>query len=132
MNVAILLVTHDNIASNMLRIATSIVNASASNIASIEIPMDASIEEMESEIYKQIDNLDINDGIIIITDMYGGTPCNIVIKTINTEDTQLISGLNLPMLIKLLNYRELPLDELSKKIVSGGKECIAIHGINKK
>ncbi|MCK5497972.1 MAG: PTS sugar transporter subunit IIA [Gammaproteobacteria bacterium] len=127
MSVALLLITHKKIASSLVEVASSIVNDAPENFACIEVPMDAPVDAVETRIDDQLNKLDRNDGLMILTDMYGGTPSNIANKYLQQEDTYLISGLNLPMLVKIMNYRNLPLAELSEKVLSGGKQGIELH-----
>ena len=127
MSVALLLITHKKIASSLVEVASSIVNDAPENFACIEVPMDTPTDTMETKISNQLNQLDRNEGMLILTDMYGGTPSNIANKFLQQKDTHLISGLNLPMLVKIMNYRNLPLAELSEKVLSGGKQCIELH-----
>ena len=127
MSVALLLITHKKIASSLVEVASSIVNDALENFSCIEVPMDTPTDTMETKISDQLNQLDRNEGMLILTDMYGGTPSNIANKFLQQKDTHLISGLNLPMLVKILNYRNLPLAELSEKILSGGKQGIELH-----
>jgi len=119
MSVAVLLITHNKIATSMMDIATSILNDTPANYACVEIPMDAPVKTMVSKIEDNINQLDTSNGILLVTDMYGGTPSNIAKKFATDKNTRMISGLNLPMLVKIMNYRDLPLAELTKKIVTG-------------
>lgn len=132
MSVALLLVTHKKIASSLIEVASSIVNDTPDNFACVEVPMDASPESMESVISDKLNQLDQTDGTLILTDMYGSTPSNIARKFAQRKNTRLVSGLNLPMLVKIMNYRDLPLAELSEKTLSGGKQSISLYeeGIN--
>ena len=127
MSVALLLITHNKIASSLIEVASSVVNNVPENISYVEVPMDTPIGTIEATIKDKLDKLDKNDGTLILTDMYGGTPCNVAVKFSNQNNTRLISGLNLPMLIRIMNYRNLPLDELSEKTLSGGKQSISIY-----
>lgn len=127
MSVALLLVTHKKIATSLIEVASSIVNDTPENFACVEIPMDIPTEAMETVINDNLDQLDQTEGTLILTDMYGGTPSNIAKKFAQQKNTRLISGLNLPMLVKIMNYRNLPLTELSKKTLSGGKQSISLH-----
>lgn len=111
----------------MMEIASSIVNDNPSNYACMEIPMDAPVDNMVSSIEHKISQLDTSDGILILTDMYGGTPSNIAERFSGNSNTHMISGLNLPMLVRIMNYRELPLDELTEKTVSGGQQSIKLR-----
>ena len=89
--------------------------------------MDSPTETIESEINKRLDRLDRSDGTLILTDLYGGTPSNIASKFAQFNDTRFVSGLNLPMLVKIMNYRNLPLNELTEKILGGGEQSILLH-----
>jgi len=63
--------------------------------------------------------------VLVLTDLYGSTPSNIAQKLIAQRNVHVVSGLNLSMLIRILNYPQLPLLELSEKAVSGGKDGIS-------
>jgi PTS system ascorbate-specific IIA component len=86
------------------------------------------VKDNPDAIRKQLDGeligLDQGNGILILTDMFGSTPSNIACAVSDREDIRIVSGLNLPMLIRVLNYPTLSLDELENKAVSGGQEGI--------
>ena len=124
MNVALFIITHEGIANNLLRTALSIINDQPENINCFEIPMDAPVEEIKHDIQNTIEQLDKNKEILFLTDIYGGTPSNIASSFINGQRIRLISGLNLAMIIKAINYRDLPLSELVEKIIEGGRQSI--------
>lgn len=115
----------------MVEVTSSIINHEPDNLACVEIPMDTSVENMEKMIINELDKLNKRDGVLILTDMYGSTPSNIANKFARKESIMLVSGLNLPMLIKIMNYRTLSLDELTEKAIDGGQDGIAKyeHGI---
>ena len=124
MSVALLLVTHRNIGNDMLMITSSILNDELNNTACVEIPMDADIDSMKHKIADALTELSTDEGVLILTDSYGSTPCNIASEFLDRQNRTLISGLNLPMLIRVMNYRSLPLAELEEVAIEGGK-----HGI---
>jgi PTS system ascorbate-specific IIA component len=120
MSVALLLVTHKNIGTDMLRVASSILDEEFKNTACTEIPMDADVGEMKQQVENLLTNLSTKDGVLILTDSFGSTPCNIACEFLN-KNRELVSGLNLPMLIRIMNYRSLPLAELKQVAIEGGK-----------
>ena len=120
MSTALFFITHPGIASNLIEVAETIVKSSSNNLAYQEVPMDAPIEEMADSIEDKIEELDTTDGIIFITDIYGGTPSNIAQTVADRYGSTLISGVNLPMMIRLLNYRREPEPSLIDKAVDGG------------
>jgi PTS system ascorbate-specific IIA component len=85
---------------------------------------------LEKEVSETIIELDTGQGVLILTDIYGATPSNIACSS--TSDTvEIVAGLNLPMLIRVMNYPGLSLAELKQKAVSGGKEGIMQYQIKK-
>ena len=68
--------------------------------------------------------IDQGDGTLILTDMYGSTPSNIACDTSERHDIRIVSGLNLPMLIRVLNYPHLSLNELEQKAITGGQDGV--------
>ena len=128
MSVALLLITHEHIADNLLSTVYNILNKAIDNTTAVEVPMDAPVEQITAQINKQLKTLNTSNGILILTDLVGSTPFNIASQINNEQsDTRLISGLNLPMLLKLSNYRELPLIELTDIAIIGGQSGINIH-----
>lgn len=124
MSVALLLVTHKHIGNDMLMITSSILNDELNNTACVEIPMDADIESMKNRVARTLATLSTDEGILILTDSFGSTPCNIANAFLDNKNSSLVSGLNLPMLIRIMNYRSLPLAELEQVAVEGGKQGI--------
>ena len=64
------------------------------------------------------------DGVLVLTDLYGSTPSNIACKLRRHGHVRVVSGVNLPMLIRVLNYPDLDLDSLKEKALSGGRDGV--------
>lgn len=124
MSVALLVVTHENIGRDMLAVTASILNETPKNIACVEIPMDANVDDMKHRIFEALAGLETDDGVLVLTDSYGSTPCNIAGEFVRGDDRVLISGLNLPMLVRVMNYRAQSLDELKDIAIEGGRNGI--------
>ena len=134
MNVALLLITHKNIGKDMMMITSSILDDEFDNAACIEIPMDADIDAKKRQIADTLDRLSTNDGVLILTDSFGSTPCNIANEFLDNTGRALVSGLNLPMLIRIMNYRSLPLAELKEKAIAlagelAAQSALAVRGV---
>ncbi len=82
------------------------------------------MESMSNRAIKAISKVDDGSGVLVLTDMYGGSPSNITKKLLQTNNIYGISGVNLPMLIRVLTYREKDLKILVKKALSGGSEGV--------
>jgi PTS system ascorbate-specific IIA component len=70
--------------------------------------------------------LNQGDGVLVLSDMYGATPCNIVSRLVQPGKVEGVAGINLPMLVRVLSYRNEPLQTVVEKAVSGGVEGV-IH-----
>jgi PTS system mannose-specific IIA component len=124
MSVALLLVTHEHIGNDMLMITGSILDDELNNTACVEIPMNADVDNMKHQVANALTELSTDDGVLILTDTYGSTPCNIANSFLDSKNRTLVSGLNLPMLLRIMNYRSLPLDKLKEIAIEGGKQGI--------
>ena len=124
MSVALLLVTHEHIGCSMLAITRAIINDELKNSACVEVPMDSETDIIQQQANKTIEGLDTADGLLIITDSYGSTPFNIAARLQQANNSTLVSGLNLPMLLRVMNYRERPLEELTRTAIEGGNKGI--------
>ncbi len=125
MSIAIVLITHEGIASNLLNIGKSIIQKPIHNFSFIEVPMDTETDEIIRDVEKNIKGLNLDDGIIFVTDIYGSTPANIAKKLATKYETSLLSGVNLPMIIRLLNYRDEKKESILQKALNGA--CQGIH-----
>jgi len=127
MSIALFLITHEGIASNLLSIGQSIIQKPDNNLSFIEVPMNANLDTMINNIEDKLNKLDLDKGILFITDIYGGTPSNIAQLLATNYDANLISGVNLPMIIRLLNYRDETEQLLIQKALDGARTGIQIH-----
>jgi len=123
MSVAILLITHGEIGQAIHQAAVSVIGSSPLRTACMSITMETTPEEAFRQAQQHIERLNTGSGVLVLTDMYGATPSNIAC-TIQDTDIAIISGLNLPMLIRVMNYPSLPLQELAEKAITGGKEGV--------
>jgi len=124
MSIALFFVTHNGIASNLLTIGEAIIQKPNNNLSYLEVPMDASVKHIIDEIENKLNSLNIEDGVFFITDIYGSTPSNIAQQLAAKYNAHLISGVNLPMVIRLLSYREATTDILLHKALDGAHQGI--------
>jgi PTS system ascorbate-specific IIA component len=127
MSIALFFVTHQGIASSLLGIGEAIIKKPNSNLAFVDVPMDADTNSIIDVTENKLKNLDLTDGILFITDIYGGTPSNIAQQLASNYDASLISGVNLPMIIRLLNYRKETEQVLVQKALDGAHKGIQVH-----
>lgn len=123
MSVALLLVTHGDIGRAMYDAAVTIIGSSPLRTEFIKVTADSQPEQLIQQSLKQLATLDTGDGVLVLTDMYGSTPSNIACA-LQHENVEVVAGLNLPMLMRIMNYPGLTLHRLMDKAVSGGKEGV--------
>ncbi len=124
MSAGLIIITHDGIGPALLGTAKLMLQEFSLKTKLLTASRDCEPDELAESALEQIKALDEGDGVLILTDLYGSTPCNIAQNFSETENIRIVTGLNLSMLIRVFNYPLLDLDELAKKAVSGGKDGI--------
>ncbi len=102
--IGLVLVTHGRLAEEM-RAAMEHVVGPQRNVAAVCIGADDDMEERRADIEASMADVDAGDGVILLTDMFGGTPSNLAISMMNGPGVEVIAGMNLPMLVKLAKVR---------------------------
>lgn len=131
MTVTVLLITHEEIGTALLQAAEQTLGDLPLETTVISVKDDTNPEALLPRLQQFIQQTDMGKGLLILTDLYGSTPSNIAKNLQNDTNIRVISGLNLPMLIKIMNYAHLPLNELAEKAISGGKQGV-VNCTNKK
>jgi mannose PTS system EIIA component len=129
--ISLLIVAHGNLGECLIECAIHIQGVRPPALDSLDLTACEDPSVMLSRTEDLIRQLDTGDGVLILTDLYGSTPCNAVCKAIRIEGVQAVAGVNLPMLLKCLTYRDQSMDVLLSKAVSGGQAGIfAVPGDN--
>jgi PTS system ascorbate-specific IIA component len=124
MSVGILLITHNNVGQVLLDTALVNIGRKEFNLKVVAIPFDCDPDKSASDCRALLAELDQGDGILVLTDLYGSTPSNIAHQLNKNSNVKVVAGLNLPMLMRVMNYPQLELSQLVEKAISGGKEGI--------
>jgi mannose PTS system EIIA component len=103
--IGMVLVTHGNLAEEFVGALQHVVG-SQEHVATVCIGPDDNMEQRRKEILKRIAQVNQGKGVILLTDMFGGTPSNLAISVIDKTNVEVIAGINLPMLIKLVTVRK--------------------------
>lgn len=118
------IVSHGNLATELLAAAETVVG-NLSHISAVSIDWNDDVETAKDEISKAIKKVSSGNGVIILTDMFGGTPTNISAMFIAEGQVEIVTGVNLPMVIKLASQnKEFKLIEMAKELESQGKQAI--------
>lgn len=128
--IGVLLVTHGPLGGNLIDAAAHVLGATPPQIEALDVSSRSDPEEVEASITRRMRALDKGNGVLVLTDIYGATPSNCMCRALAPGHTAGVSGVNLPMLLKTLNYRDLPLDQLAEKAALGGREGISIISLD--
>ena len=124
--IGMILVAHGHLAEEMKAVLEHIVGKQDA-VETVGIFSDDDMEKRRAEIQEKIKQVDAGDGVIILTDMFGGTPSNLAISVMEQANIEVIAGVNLPMLIKLAQLRtSLPLKEASEGAQEAGRKYINV------
>ena len=126
--IGLLIITHCNLGKELLNAAEFIVgHIEASDTVSITETSDS--EEIRKIVEGKIAALDTGKGVLILTDMFGGTPSNISLSFLREEMVEVLTGVNLPMIIAISQHRsDMNLGEVAEKAQEAGKMSISLTG----
>ena len=126
--IGLLIITHCELGKEFMNAAEFIVGRIGA-ADTISITQSSESKEIRAMIEEKVANLDQGDGVIILTDMFGGTPSNIALSFLNEEKVEVLTGANLPMVIALVQNREnMSLKDLAEKAQDAGKLGISLAG----
>jgi PTS system mannose-specific IIA component len=119
-----IIVSHGKLAEELLN-ALTIILGEVVNMEAISIGWYDDVEESKKKINQSLKRVNQKSGIVIFTDMFGGTPSNLSFSFLKDDQVEIITGVNLPMLIKFVSLqRSSNLKEVAKKVVEQGKKNI--------
>ena len=121
-----IIVSHGKLGEELLN-ALTIILGEAPNIEAISIGWYDDVEESKKKINQSLKRVDQKSGVVIFTDMFGGTPSNVSLSFLGERRVSVVTGVNLPMLIKLATLREeKPLEELASFLKQYGQRNISV------
>ena len=126
--VGVVVVTHGRLAEELISVVKFVMAGEpAVKMESVSIDPNKEFEKFAQEIKKAIKKVDEGDSVLIVTDMFGGTPSNVSLTFLEGKKLEVISGVNLPMLLKLATLSaEVTLDESVKIAESAGRDNIIV------
>ncbi len=127
--IGMVLVTHGRLADEFIA-ATEHVVGPQENMRAVSIGPDDDMERRRAEIVQAVEEVDTGNGVILLTDMFGGTPSNLAISLLDRANVEVIAGMNLPMLIKLVKVRQDDdLQDAVAKAQESGRKYINVASI---
>ncbi len=126
MKTGLLLITHGQLGQYMLDTTTTILGNCPLRVKAIPVEGDCEPEVILESASQACTELDQGDGVLVLTDLFGSTPSNIATQLMDTHRVCVISGVNIPMLLRVMNYPDLALDQLAGKAASGAQDGIVV------
>jgi PTS system mannose-specific IIA component len=124
--IGVLVTTHGNLGSELIK-AAELIRGSLKGIVHVSIDQTKGVEDLKKEISVAIKKLDQGKGVLILTDLFGGTPSNISLSFLKEGKVEVITGVNLPMLLKLPDIRDgMQLKEFARSIKDYGIKNISL------
>ena len=123
--IGIVLVTHGNLAREFLA-ALEHVLGPQQYISAVCIGAADDMQRRRQEILENVRACDNGEGVIVLTDMFGGTPSNLAISIMDQAGVEVLAGINLPMLVKLASVRTQPIAEAARIAQDAGRKYIAV------
>lgn len=122
--IGVLIVAHDQLGDSLVRAVTHVLGARPAQFESFAVKATDDPLALLPNARKAVEALDTGEGVLVVSDIYGATPCNLAVKLLEPGRVEGIAGVNLPMLVRAFTYRMKGMDTLIKKAVSGGCEGV--------
>jgi mannose PTS system EIIA component len=124
--IGVLIVAHAPLADSLVGAVSHVLGTRPPQFAALPVAPDDDPLLLLPKAREAIAALDTGEGVVILADLYGATPCNLAMKLMKPGHVELIAGVSLPMLVRTFTYRTRGLETLVTKAVSGGCEGV-IH-----
>ncbi len=121
--IGVVIVAHGRLASEYLAAVEHVVGKQ-SGVRAIPIDPEHDRDAKQAEICAAADEVDTGDGVVVVTDMFGGSPSNLSLRACNPSDRKILYGANLPMLIKLAKSRHKPISVAVEAALAAGRKYI--------
>ena len=126
MSVGLLLITHNDIGSSLLETAARMLGGCPINARTLAVRDDSARDLLADRARNMAQDLDSGDGVLVLADLFGSSPANIANSLQGAGRIRVLTGVNLPMPVRVLNYPNLPLAEMADKALSGGRDGVLL------
>lgn len=118
--IGILIIAHGTLGESLIHCASHVMGKRPEQLRQLGVTVHDDPMALLPQAQEMLRQLDDGDGVLVLSDMYGATPCNIACKVLAEGHATGIAGVNLPMLVRALTYRNEPLEIVVEKAISGG------------
>ena len=124
MSIGVMVLAHAETGASLIAAAKAIIGHDSLVIGNVAVHPDDDADVLLTEARTLVEKLDQGAGVLIVTDLFGSTPCNIARRVGNDHHIRIVAGLNLAMLLRILNYPGAGLEELVEKALAGGRQAM--------
>ncbi|MEQ1668388.1 MAG: PTS fructose transporter subunit IIA [Sulfuriferula sp.] len=121
--IGILIVAHGTLGESLIQCATHVLGSRPVQVVALDVTAQTQLSMLD-DAQQLLRDLDQGEGVLLLSDIYGATPCNTMCRLLEPGRVEGIAGVNLPMLMRAITYRHLAMTELITKAVTGGQEGI--------
>jgi len=122
----LLIISHETVGGSLADTASLMLEMCPMALELLPVSPGCVPESLYDKALAAVRRLERGSGVLVLTDMYGSTPSNVANRLASESNVMVVAGLNLPMLVRVFNYPDLPLMELAHKALSGGRDGIFI------
>lgn len=123
--IGIVIVAHGKLGESLIDCARHVLGREPERLLAMSAGHDEERDSALAALQEMIAVVDAGDGVLLLTDLFGATPANLVGAALQPGRVAGIAGVSLPMLLRAINYRQLPLAELQAKALTAATECVA-------
>lgn len=125
--IGVVVVTHSQLGHSLIETAEFILGKESENVEAVSINVKKDVDELRVKIANAVTNVDSGNGVFILTDMFGGTPSNLSYSFLEDGKVEVVSGVNLPMLIRAIGMQKnSDLNKAANNLVASGKRSISL------
>jgi len=122
--IGILIIAHGTLGDSLIHCASHVFGGSQPRLQQFGVAVHDDPGQLLPQVREIMEGLDDGSGVLVLTDMYGATPSNIACRLVEPGRVECVAGVNLPMLVRAITYRNDPLETVAEKALSGGHDGV--------
>jgi PTS system ascorbate-specific IIA component len=122
--IGVLIIAHDTLPDSLAMAVTHVLGGRPPQFQTLSVKAADDPLDLLPSARALVDELDTGDGVLVFSDIYGATPCNLAVKLQVKDRVELIAGVNLPMLVRAFTYRAKDMETMVTKALSGGRDGV--------
>jgi PTS system ascorbate-specific IIA component len=122
--IGILIIAHDTLPESLVKAVTHVLGTRPAQFETLSVTIADDPLDLLPVARERVRELDTGDGVLVFSDIYGATPCNLAGKLLVPGRVEVVAGVNLPMLVRAFTYRAKGMDTMITKAVSGGRDGV--------